>query len=268
MRCEEKTQSNKLFFHFRTETSLDTPVRKIEQASPKLVSPPIYYRDKNRLSSHSMHSPNRNIMSVGHANTLTSLQTPHILSSLSKALSTSANALPGVESVSRGQAQQQQSQLLQQQPPSPQLYHHNISAHVVSPFDSQNHNVPSTVASKLHSPNVPSSASNSFTDNSSCFTPNIPSAEIQVESPKNMTVVEPMKYYPYKEQIKPFEMSDFYKYSTKFRQKTASANIMQSENSSPQLPPKNVVHQAKNPHRHMHSMSLSANVAEPASPYQ
>lgn len=41
---------------------------------------------------------------------------------------------------------------------------------------------------------------------------------IQVESPKNMTVVQQGKFQPYKEESKPFEMSDFYKYSTKFRQ--------------------------------------------------
>ncbi len=42
---------------------------------------------------------------------------------------------------------------------------------------------------------------------------------IEIESPKNMTVVQPAKFQPYKEESKPFEMSDFYKYSTKFRQK-------------------------------------------------
>lgn len=34
-----------------------------------------------------------------------------------------------------------------------------------------------------------------------------------------MTVVQQAKFRPYKEVSKPFEMSDFYKYSTKFRQK-------------------------------------------------
>ncbi|CAK1545452.1 unnamed protein product [Leptosia nina] len=44
-----------------------------------------------------------------------------------------------------------------------------------------------------------------------------PSA-ISLESPKNMTVIEQGKCIPYREETKPFEMSDFYKYSTKFRQ--------------------------------------------------
>lgn len=43
--------------------------------------------------------------------------------------------------------------------------------------------------------------------------------EIRVESPKNMTVIQKAVFVPYKEVTKPFEMSDFYKYSTKFRQK-------------------------------------------------
>lgn len=47
-----------------------------------------------------------------------------------------------------------------------------------------------------------------------------PSA-VSLESPKNMTVIEQGKCIPYREETKPFEMSDFYKYSTKFRQANA-----------------------------------------------
>ncbi|XP_017841903.2 LOW QUALITY PROTEIN: putative mediator of RNA polymerase II transcription subunit 29 [Drosophila busckii] len=47
------------------------------------------------------------------------------------------------------------------------------------------------------------------------------SPEIRIESPKNMTVVQQATFQPYKEVTKPFEMSDFYKYSTKFKQKEA-----------------------------------------------
>lgn len=45
------------------------------------------------------------------------------------------------------------------------------------------------------------------------------SPEIRIESPKNMTIVQQATFQPYKEVTKPFEMSDFYKYSTKFKQK-------------------------------------------------
>lgn len=231
-------------------------MRKSEQVSPRLVSPPIYYRDKTRLSSHSMHSPNRNVLSVGHSNTLTSLQTTQILSNLSKALSTSANALPSLESTARNQHQQQ--------PPSP-LHYQNTSIQSVPSFENPNPNVPTTVSSKSQSLDMPSAA-NSFLDSSGCYTPNISSAEIQVESPKNVTIVQPAKFQPYKEVTKPFEMSDFYKYSTKFRQKTASASILQPENNSPQLPPKNIMHQVKNSHRHMHSISSNPHATEQMSP--
>lgn len=43
-------------------------------------------------------------------------------------------------------------------------------------------------------------------------------------SPQNCTVVQPGKYQPYREVTKPFEMSDFYKYSTKFRKRNEAAN--------------------------------------------
>lgn len=47
-----------------------------------------------------------------------------------------------------------------------------------------------------------------------------PSA-VSLDSPKNLTVIEQGKCIPYREETKPFEMSDFYKYSTKFRQANA-----------------------------------------------
>ncbi|XP_067648439.1 GATA zinc finger domain-containing protein 10 [Eurosta solidaginis] len=46
--------------------------------------------------------------------------------------------------------------------------------------------------------------------------------DIRIESPKNITIVKPATFRPYQEETKPFEMSDFYKYSTKFRQKDTS----------------------------------------------
>lgn len=58
-----------------------------------------------------------------------------------------------------------------------------------------------------------------------------PSA-VSLESPKNLTVIEQGKCIPYREETKPFEMSDFYKYSTKFRQanvqKVQAPNIVSS----------------------------------------
>ncbi|XP_015599546.1 uncharacterized protein LOC107269803 [Cephus cinctus] len=47
--------------------------------------------------------------------------------------------------------------------------------------------------------------------------------EVPLESPKNCTIVQAGKYQPYREVTKPFEMSDFYKYSTKFRKRTENS---------------------------------------------
>lgn len=54
------------------------------------------------------------------------------------------------------------------------------------------------------------------------------SPDIRIESPKNVTVVQQATFLPYKEVTKPFEMSDFYKYSTKFRQKDPNAATISS----------------------------------------
>ncbi|XP_033220351.1 uncharacterized protein LOC117174980 isoform X2 [Belonocnema kinseyi] len=43
-------------------------------------------------------------------------------------------------------------------------------------------------------------------------------------SPTNHTVVQQGKYQPYREVTKPFEMSDFYKYSTKYRKRNEAAS--------------------------------------------
>ncbi|XP_018915171.1 uncharacterized protein sstn isoform X2 [Bemisia tabaci] len=69
---------------------------------------------------------------------------------------------------------------------------------------------------------------------------------VPFESPKNHTVVQAGKWQPYREVTKPFEMADFYKYSTKFRNKSAIPNSTtpgtepaqtQSHSSSSQLSP-------------------------------
>lgn len=55
---------------------------------------------------------------------------------------------------------------------------------------------------------------------------------VSLESPKNLTVIEQGKCIPYREETKPFEMSDFYKYSTKFRQANAQKNIINNPSSN------------------------------------
>lgn len=193
-----------------------------------------------------MHSPSRNVISMTNPITTSAalttkqtLQSPQLLNNLSQTLSTSANTLSIIDNQIHHQPIIQQ----QKQPLSPP-YYHSVNSQL------------SGNQSALRSPDVPSSAANSFLDNSNnnSFTTNVlTSADIQVESPKNVTIVQPAKFQPYKEVTKPFEMSDFYKYSTKFRQKTASTvPTAELNNQSPQLPPKNVPHQHYN---HLHPRS-------------
>ncbi|XP_043481078.1 uncharacterized protein LOC122510469 [Leptopilina heterotoma] len=58
-------------------------------------------------------------------------------------------------------------------------------------------------------------------------------------SPTNHTIVQQGKYQPYREVTKPFEMSDFYKYSTKFRKRnetsTTSSTSSLGHNSNVQV---------------------------------
>lgn len=57
---------------------------------------------------------------------------------------------------------------------------------------------------------------------------------VPFESPQNHTVVQAGKWQPYREVSKPFEMADFYKYSTKFRQnQTAAPFVQEGSRGSP-----------------------------------
>ncbi|XKL64191.1 hypothetical protein PGB90_004277 [Kerria lacca] len=62
------------------------------------------------------------------------------------------------------------------------------------------------------------------TSKSPVKSPTLIESTVPFESPKNHTVVEVGKWQPYREVTKPFEMSDFYKYSTKFRKNNISEN--------------------------------------------
>ncbi|KAL0275520.1 UNVERIFIED_CONTAM: hypothetical protein PYX00_003344 [Menopon gallinae] len=60
---------------------------------------------------------------------------------------------------------------------------------------------------------------------------------VPFESPQNHTVVQAGKWQPYREVTKPFEMSDFYKYSTKFRQNNLNTPKPQTNRAStPEIP--------------------------------
>lgn len=268
----------------RRETSLDGPIIKQKMPSPVPHQTPTsststHWRDKNKLSSQSMHSPSRS--STVNQSTSSSIQKqplPSPTSNLNRSMSTSATALSTTDSVSEADYYQYQQQM------SPPYYHQpsysalgkapaplplgvsntpevplrrtvsslssNRSDYPLSPTDSQ----PMTPLSAGEPPNFASALASPSSVASSTISNLTSSSDIQIESPKNMTVVQPAKFQPYKEVTKPFEMSDFYKYSTKFRQKNTNASAQQAgatptgaaaavspvvEQNSPQLPPKN-----------------------------
>lgn len=193
-----------------------------------------------------MHSPSRNPSNVSNAsNIYNTIQTPHQLVNTPKTLSTSATILTTTESIP-----------MNKQPISPPYYH---TAGQNPPTFDTNQNA----QLKYQASEVPAISSPNG-EHSVNYATNVPASEIHVESPKNVTVVQQAKFQPYKEVTKPFEMADFYKYSTKFRQKPAPTNLIQCESSSPQLPPKNAMHHMKNPHRPMQSIPLSSEPSHPA----
>lgn len=127
-------------------------------------------------------------------------------------------------------------------PQSPRFYdheNHNLPPHY---YQSQEHPSQNNLSARhpdlLISPTLSASSSNTLTSptlrpqSSVSPTPSTitttstgaaaiihATPDIQTESPKNVTIVQQGKIMPYKEVTKPFEMSDFYKYSTKYRQK-------------------------------------------------
>lgn len=232
-----------------------------------------------------MHSPGRNGAVNQSTNLIPAIQKQPLPSpnnqinqtNLNKSLSNSANILPTIDTISNVDYYQYQQQL------SPPYYHSHtqsfgkLSAMPPTAVPSSAASVAVSHATHSHGTQLRRTASNAssnyveiISNDMSPTSPMHPTdaghyqnltptvstnsngvSDIHVESPKNVTVVQPAKFQPYKEVTKPFEMSDFYKYSTKFRQKgsggtggtTNSPNTSITSNvdqNSPQLPPKNM----------------------------
>lgn len=120
--------------------------------------------------------------------------------------------------------------------PPPRLQPIDCSNEIDKVEGQERSNIPSNVSE--HIDNSVNDLSRPYVSTKTHHSPNIGQSNvdlqdiIQMESPKNMTIVQQGKILPYKEITKPFEMSDFYKYSTKFRQKQKSQTI-DSPNSIP-----------------------------------
>lgn len=251
------------------ETSLDSPVMKYKGSanslhqsggySPQLPrnhqiiqSPksPILYQRGEKLSSHSMSLPHRNNPIVSTEDIC--YQEPfyyeptETIQSPSHYLPPNYPSKPSLRhtqsSVSSLSSPQHSNVYLHQKPPQhpppatqtthyPQHSHHqqqqqqNHSQYLLQQLQQQKQQVSSSLS--------PNSVSKSN--------------DIRIESPKNMTVVQQAKFLPYKEEEKPFEMSDFYKYSTKFRQKNVAPSTDGNDDGTLVTPIQKVVYQPPNP---------------------
>ena len=250
--CLEIQFLNEFILH-RIETSLDGPV--IKQRSTKdrgllqrSMSPPppmLHQREKKKLSSQSMHSPSgRSNYSYSTAPATEKQQYPLPISVSVDFPQTQINVYPD-----------QQNNVYQfhhhHHPPTHLHTHHQDqlqhSPNYYQPILPQKHLLqsqkqravrrtestlsnlipePQPSARALHPPPLPSP------NNNSSISPAPESPSICIESPKNMTVIQQAKFQPYKEVTKPFLMSDFYKYSTKFRQKTNDPALLSPNNQS------------------------------------
>lgn len=257
----------------RRETALDGPIMKQRHPSPTpQLASPVYFHEKSKLSSQSMHSPGRN--GAINLSTIagTSIQKQQLPSpnrgphtNLNKSLSNSATVSPTTDIVTETDYYLYQQQL------SPPYYHAHPTSKTPVPVlptiaaantvrDTPLRRAVSNVSSNHpelsnemppKSPMTSDASQYQNTPTTMPTTTNIAS-DIHVESPKNVTVVQPSKFQPYKEVTKPFEMSDLYKYSTKFRQKNApaattlplSSTVTYAataiDQNSPKLPPKNI----------------------------
>lgn len=226
-----------------TETSLDCPPPKSnEQRKLMTPSPPppiLHQREKKKLSSHSMHSPGRNnyLYASSPSNSFPNdkqlQQTSH--SPLDRNFSNSALTLaPAAKFINQKpmdfNVQSKPLPIPPKQPyplPSPTS---NVAVshphqHRIPPQQQQQQYHQQQQTSPSRPPQQKSLRRTASSASSTSVNLLNTSTNIQVESPKNMTVVQPAKFQPYKEESKPFEMSDFYKYSTKFRQKNIGNDV-------------------------------------------
>lgn len=189
----------------------------------KLKPPPIKLLNQQDIVNNNLHSPNL----INNNNSPTpilyqqqQLQQQHIImTNMYKHLShRNSNNVPNIGDNLYYSPSEDQQQLKSTPPPpsDPNLmyYYPNL------PPKSKLKHTESTRSAQ--SPHIDVSC-NQFRDqennNISMLSSPTLNGTIQTESPKNMgRIVQQGSWKPYKEETKAYEISDFYKYSTKFRQ--------------------------------------------------
>ena len=214
--------------HCRRETSLDGPVQA------KTKPPPIKLLNQQDIVNNNLHSPNSNnnnnsptpILYQQHQQQQQQQQQllqqqQHILMTnmykhLSHRSSSNPNTVPIGDNLYFSPSEEQQQLKSTPPPPSdPNLYYYPT----LPPKSKLKHTESTRSVQSAHV----DASSNQFRDqennNISMLSSPTLNGTIQTESPKNMgRIVQQGSWKPYKEETKAYEISDFYKYSTKFRQ--------------------------------------------------
>lgn len=170
-------------FYYRCETSLDVPMSDPKQYRPRIESP----------TSNDMMNNNHQVYDSPHS--------------------------PSMSIQQQIMAQHFQQQNNYQSINGHVKTHHPTENIYLNPLANTNSNPPNIPPkSKLrYSESTRSTISNRDIENN--IIPHMYHAPpIQVESPKNVTIIQEGSWKPYKEEIKSYEISDFYKYSQKYRQ--------------------------------------------------
>lgn len=215
--------------------------------------PPLYHRDKKKLSSHSMHSPSRSanymydkqpyplpVEAIGAVPTATT--TPIHITTKQTVQPPPPQHYPSEFYLNNGNYPDYQHHHGHMSPQLSPFVHGSPPPPLPPPSSKQLQHRPqspnrqhqmlrrtaSSVSAITTNPTVVHNPALSPSSGSAAMSPTTGSGDIRIESPKNMTVIQQAKFQPYKEVSKPFEMSDFYKYSTKFRQKPDAATMATS----------------------------------------
>lgn len=166
-----------MLYHLRCETSLDVPVNEPKQYRPRVESPTSSDYINNNHQGYEITPPLKTIQQQ--------ILGQHYHQSNSGQY---ANKMPS----------------------------ENIYLNPLANTNSNPPNIPPKNTKLRYSESIRSTISSRDIENNIVSHANH-TPPIQLESPKNVTIIQEGSWKPYKEEIKSYEISDFYKYSQKYR---------------------------------------------------
>jgi hypothetical protein len=174
------------FFFPRCETSLDSPPQnrrnkpRIESPTPSSYSAADYLNNNHQFYDNTPPSSRpHQYQNLSDKSNTSTLRSQHQENGIYN--NPLANPVPNL-------------------PPKSKLRHTESTRSTMSNRDFENN-----IVNAVHSPMTTNNNNNL-------------QSPIQVESPINVTIIQEGSWKPYKEEVKSYEISDFYKYSEKYRQ--------------------------------------------------